>query len=103
MAAEDELSLGYGPPYPVKPAHELFGEMLLELDRPEEAREEFERALDRAPRRALSLLGLARSAARAGDSQRAEDAYSELRDIWHAADDDLSELAEVRQGARAAP
>ena len=26
---EDELSLGYRPPYPVKPVHELLGEMLL--------------------------------------------------------------------------
>lgn len=100
VAAEDELSLGYGPPYPVKPAHELFGEMLLELDRPEEAREEFERALDRAPRRALSLLGLARAAAKTGEAQKAQDTYAELQGIWHGADDDVPELAEVRQGAR---
>ena len=100
VAAEDELSLGYGPPYPVKPAHELFGEILLELDRPEEAREQFERALDRAPRRALSLLGLARAAAKAGDSQKAQDTYAELQRVWHRADDDVPELAEVRQGAK---
>ncbi len=100
VAAEDELSLGYGPPYPVKPAHELFGEMLLELDRPEEAREQFERALDRAPRRALSLLGLARAAAKAGDSRKARDTYAELQRVWHRADDDVPELAEVRQGAK---
>ena len=103
VAAEDELSLSYGPPYPVKPAHELFGEMLLELDRPKEAREQFERALDRAPRRALSLLGLARAAAQAGDSQKATDTYVELLGIWHRADDDLPELTEVRQAARTAP
>ena len=100
VAAEDELSLGYGPPYPVKPAHELFGEILLELDRPEEAREQFERALDRAPRRALSLLGLARAAAKAGDSRKARDSYAELQRVWHRADDDVPELAEVRQGAK---
>ena len=102
VAAEDELSLGYGPPYPVKPAHELFGEILLELDRAKEAQHQFERALDRAPRRALSLLGLARAAAKAGESRKAEDAYSELRDIWHRADDDVPGLAEVRQGTAAA-
>ena len=96
VAAEDALSLGYGPPYPVKPTHELFGEMLLELDRPQEAREQFKQALDRAPRRALSLLGLARAAARAGDPQEAQDTYAELRGIWHGADDDLPELAEAR-------
>ena len=99
VAAEDELSLGYGPPYPVKPAHELFGEMLLDLDRPEEAREQFKRALDRAPRRALSLLGLARAAAKSGDAQTAQQTYGELLGIWHRADDDLPELAEVRRAA----
>ena len=101
VAAEDELSLDYGPPYPVKPAHELFGEILLELDRPEEAREQFEQALDRAPRRSLSLLGLARSTAKLGDFQKSQDTYAELQSIWQGADD-LPELDEVRQGATGA-
>ena len=60
-AVEDEMPLSYGPPSPVKPSHELFGELLLEAGQPAEARDEFERALERAPRRALSLLGLAAS------------------------------------------
>ena len=55
--------------------------------------------LDRAPRRALSLLGLARAAARAGDSQGAQETYADLQGIWHRADDNLPELAEVREGA----
>ncbi len=99
--AEDELSLGYGPPYPVKPVHELLGEILLASGQPEEAREQFMLALDRAPRRALSLLGLARAAAKSGDSQTAQHTYGELLGIWHRADGDLPELGEVQQGGAA--
>ncbi len=58
---EDRLPYAYGPPFPIKPAHELFGEVLLELDQKKEAKREFELALDRAPRRALALKGLAMS------------------------------------------
>ena len=94
-AGEDSMSLEYGPPDVVKPSHELFGEMLLELNRPAEARRQFELALDRAPRRALSLLGLARAAARLGDAETAQRTYAELRQIWNQADADLPELREV--------
>jgi tetratricopeptide (TPR) repeat protein len=62
-AREDALTFEFGPPVPVKPAHELYGEMLLEVGRTKEARQEFERALARAPKRALSLRGLAKAGA----------------------------------------
>lgn len=85
VAIEESMNFGYGPPEPVKPAHELFGEMLLDLNRPEEARHQFQLALARAPKRALSLLGLARATARTGDRAAAQQAYTELRAIWKAA------------------
>ena len=94
-AAEDKMSLSYGPPSPVKPTHEQFGELLLELNNPTEARAEFERALERAPRRALSLLGLARAAAESGDAAASKNAYRELHDVWSQADEDLPELKEI--------
>lgn len=93
--AEDALRFDFGPPSPVKPAHELFGEMLLDLDRAAEAQEQFRLALDRTPRRARALLGLARAAAHAGDQTTARYAYDTLRQIWHRADDDLPALQEV--------
>ena len=96
-AVEDEMPLSYGPPSPVKLSHELFGELLLEAGRPAEARDEFERALERAPRRALSLLGLARAAARAGDTAASKNAYRELQDVWNQADSDLPELKEIAE------
>ncbi|MGI9076115.1 MAG: hypothetical protein ACR2G6_02155 [Gemmatimonadaceae bacterium] len=101
-AIEDALPVEYGPPDVVKPSHELFGEVLLSLRRPAEAQREFARALELAPRRALSLLGLARAAAAAGDSATAARAYGELRDVWHRADAELPALAEARRVAAAA-
>ncbi len=94
-AVEDKMPPAYGPPSPVKPSHELFGELLLKLNQPGEARKEFERALERAPRRALSLLGLARAAARTGDTAASKHAYRELQDVWSQADNDLPELKEI--------
>jgi tetratricopeptide (TPR) repeat protein len=94
-ADEDAASYEFGPPVVVKPAHELAGELLLDLGRPAEARRHFEQALARAPRRSLSLLGLARAAARSGDAAAARQAYADLARSWRQADPDLPELAEV--------
>jgi cytochrome c-type biogenesis protein CcmH/NrfG len=65
--------------------------------RASEAQQAFVRALALTPRRALSLLGLARAATAAGDSSAAAEAYADLRRVWHQADADLPSLAEVRQ------
>ena len=100
-ALEDGLNYEFGPPDVVKPAHELLGEMLLEAGRPADARKEFETALARYPGRALSLLGLARAASKAGDAAAAKDAYARLAAIWSRADTDVPELAEVRSGGGA--
>lgn len=85
-AAEEAMPFEFGPPAVVKPGPELLGEVLLELGRPAEARHAFERSLARAPGRALSLLGLARAAAAAGDRDTAARAYVQLQANWHAAD-----------------
>jgi tetratricopeptide (TPR) repeat protein len=62
-AAAIELSLDApsGPPEPIKPSFELYGEMLLDLNRPKEATAQFEQALSRMPNRRASLLGLSRA------------------------------------------
>jgi len=94
-ALEDAMPIEFGPPAVVKPSHELFGEILLQAGRPRAAEVEFARALRLAPKRALSLLGLGRAAAAAGDRDTATRAYGELREIWHRADPILPGLAEV--------
>jgi tetratricopeptide (TPR) repeat protein len=92
---ESSLPFEFGPPVPVKPVNEQVGEMLLDLRRPREAMEAFELSLKRTPKRALSLLGLARAATLARDTATAQRAYGELRDIWKNADKALPELKEV--------
>jgi Tfp pilus assembly protein PilF len=80
--AEEARPLEYGPPSVVKPSHELLGEMLLALDRPAEAWVQFTKALERAPRRTLSIVGLATAAERAGDLVAAEEARQTLDEVW---------------------
>jgi len=92
---EDGMSFEFGPPVPVKPAHELVGEMLMDLRRPREAIPAFETSLKRNPRRALSLLGLGRAAMAVKDMPRAMAAYGELRKVWKNADKGLPELREL--------
>jgi len=95
-AFEKELPPPLGPPRPVKPFHELYAEMLLELGRPEEAVVQFRRALERWPNRSLSLLGLARASAKAGDLAGAQEHYRRFLANWSKADRELPELEEAR-------
>jgi predicted Zn-dependent protease len=92
---EAGLPFEFGPPVPVKPVNEQVGEMLMDLRRPREAMEAFELSLKRTPRRALSLLGLARAAMAVKDMATAQRAYGELRLIWKNADKGLPELREL--------
>jgi tetratricopeptide (TPR) repeat protein len=92
---EAGLPFEFGPPVPVKPVNEQVGEMLMDLRRPKEAMEAFELSLKRNPKRALSLLGLARAATAAKDTATAQRAYAELREIWKKADKTLPELKEI--------
>jgi tetratricopeptide (TPR) repeat protein len=98
-AEEESLPFAFGPPTVVKPSHELLGEALLELGRPAAAQEQFEITLERAPRRTLALLGLARAASRAGDTETAQRAYEEARSSWRNPDAELPAL----QGASRSP
>ena len=85
-AEEAALEVPYGPPGTFLPPRELVGRLLLDLDRPAEARRAFRRALERTPRRPRALAGLARAAAAAGRSGEAERACRELTAIGSAAD-----------------
>ena len=86
----------FGPPAVIKPSHELFGEILLEVGMPQEARAEFNRALELAPKRARSLLGLARAAKAMGDSAGAAKAYADLLAVWHRADPAIRNADELK-------
>jgi hypothetical protein len=88
-AADIELTMATpsGPPEPMKPAFEQYGELLLAAGRPADAVLAFEQALSRTPKRTPSLLGLGTAAAAAGDSARARRAYGELAAMPGAAAD----------------
>lgn len=100
-ALQDSLPIDFGPPVAVKPPHEYAGELLLRAGQADAALAEFERGLQATPRRALSLLGLARAHRALGDEASASKAYAELAGIWASADPGLPDLAEVRAAAAA--
>ena len=97
---EDAMPLDFGPPNPVKPTHELLGEVFLEIGQADEAQEQFRKALARAPRRMRSLHGLAQAAEAGGDAEMAQHARAELRAILHEADQPLREVIGAVQGSR---
>lgn len=88
-AADLELTLSppSGPPQPMKPAFELYGELLLAAGRAGEAAQAFEQALLRTPQRTPSLAGFGAAAAAAGDAARARRAYAALAAMPGAAAD----------------
>lgn len=103
VSLEEGMSPPSGPPWTIKPPHELMGELLLAAKRPEEAGAYFKRALVRHPNRARALLGAARAAARGGSRPDALRYYSKLLGIWDRADSGLPELEEARRYEDAEP
>jgi tetratricopeptide (TPR) repeat protein len=87
-------------PYPIKPATELYGEALLASGDAPGALVQFRASLARTPRRAASLLGLARAAAKAGRKIEAAKAAKDFLAAWHLADASRPELPEARALAR---
>jgi tetratricopeptide (TPR) repeat protein len=95
-AMEDAIDDLSQPPYPVIPANELLGNLLLELNRSAEAAIYFQKALKRTPNRPKAILGLARAAQALGDEQTAVRRYEEFLTLWKAADPDLPELTQAK-------
>jgi tetratricopeptide (TPR) repeat protein len=83
---EDKVPFQFGPPLPVKPAHELLGDMLLSAGKYRESRSQFMRALARTPGKVSALRGLARAALKSGDTEAARAIYSDIRHIRRKAD-----------------
>ena len=96
IAIVETLRPPNGAASPVKPPYELYGEILLQLDRPDEALEKFETSLLRMPNRMRSLLGAARAAAAIGDRATARERYATLADFWIGAADNPG-YAEARE------
>jgi tetratricopeptide (TPR) repeat protein len=71
-----------GAPNPVKPAHELAGEILLKIGQAEEAVLFYQTQLSRTPGRVLSIRGLARAYSALGNRVLAGEQYRKLQNIW---------------------
>ena len=67
---------------PIKPLYEMYGEVLLDLGRHEEAIEQFEMSLQRMPNRPRSLWGMANAQAAIGQTDLAAEHYQLLVNIW---------------------
>ena len=82
VATVEAMEPPRGSANPVKPVHELYGEVLLDLERPADAVAMFETSLLRMPNRPRSLLGLARALAASGERERAVVAYRQVTELW---------------------
>src|SRR5581483_6914729 len=67
---EKTLDAPSGPPEPIKPSFELYGEFLLEQGRMKDAAEQFQQSLVRMPNRRASVQGLAKTTASSSTQQR---------------------------------
>jgi tetratricopeptide (TPR) repeat protein len=89
-----------GRPFPVKDVNELYGELLLQANRPREAITWFDRALTRTPNRSRALFGLARAYRNSGDAVNAKAAYKRLLTNYRLADPGLPEVTEARDALK---
>jgi tetratricopeptide (TPR) repeat protein len=103
VSSGQELPYAFGPPSPEKPADEFLGELLLKEKKAPQARKAFEASLKRAPRRAESLLGLARAESAMGDAAAVADSYRALVEIWKDADADFAPALEARRYVSTSP
>ena len=97
VTIEDAIDSLSQPPYPIIPAHELYGSMLMEMGRPAEARKHFEETLRRTPGRPKAIAGIARAAEAMGDTATAKAQYTRLIEMWKNADHDRPELQAARR------
>jgi len=102
VAIEDSIDSLSQPPYPIIPAHELYGSMLMEMGRPAEARKHFEETLRRTPGRPKAIIGIAQAAEAMGDTATARAQYTRLIEMWKSADRDRPELQAARRFLRSA-
>jgi tetratricopeptide (TPR) repeat protein len=73
-------------PGPLAPARELLGEMLLEINQPAQAQQQFEATLKKEPNRFRALYGAARAAGLSGNDEASRKYFAELLKICERAD-----------------
>jgi hypothetical protein len=96
-AADLDASMDKHPATPaeVVPARELLADLLLEVNEPAAALQEYEQTVQAERNRFRSILGIARAAKATGDTAKAREAYGKLVTLA-SADTERPELAEAR-------
>jgi hypothetical protein len=85
-------------PGPLAPARELLGEMLLEMNEPAHALEQFEETLKKEPGRFRALYGAAHAAQLSGSRETSQKYFNEMLKVCARADKPgRSELAEAKR------
>ena len=79
---EESMRPPNGAADPVKPSHELLGEVLLRVGKPADAAVAFDACLLRMPNRARSLMGAAQAHAAAGNPAAAAERHATLMTFW---------------------
>ena len=82
------------------PARELYGDLLLAVGSPADARAAYDATLLREPHRARAIYGSARAAELAGDRTAARQRYQEFLTQMQRADGDRAEIARAREASR---
>ncbi len=94
--AEDKTEKHPVTPGVPKPARELYGVMLLESGKPNEALAAFEATLKKEPNRLGAYAGAAKAAEKAGDDVKAEEYYKKVVAIAGGADKSRTEVSDAR-------
>ena len=93
---ETELALPIGPDYPILPANEVYGRLLLEVEDYDAAVQVFEIALSRRAKRPPALLGLLKASQSVGDDETVSHIAAELSYIWKVADETFQPSQELK-------
>jgi len=94
--AEDATDKSAITPGPLAPARELLGDMLLDAGRAPDALRAYEATMAKEPNRFRAVYGAAKTAAAAGDRDRAAKYYKTLIEICTSSDTERVELKEAR-------
>ena len=78
------------------PAREMLGDMLMQMDRPQEALTEYEASLKSNPNRFHGLAGAAQAAEKLGEQKQAEGFYGQLLKSCAGSSSDRPELRRAR-------
>ena len=85
-------------PGPLAPARELLAEMLLQMQKPAQALEQFQATLEREPRRFRALYGAAHAAQLGGNRAASQRYFGELLQVCARADEPVrAEILEARR------